>query len=357
MRRNNHIRILVVERSKPTRDLVSDVLLQEGYLVCCARSAKEGWKAFSKDNFAVVIMNLNLPQAVSLKLLKMIKKRKPECSVVVISNNPFFSSVQKAISQGAYDYLTIPFRANELSFVIRNTVGVSNLGNVIQGLRSELSKEQLILKSQNELIRKESTEKIERIDKLYKDLQDTYMLSIRALIQTIDARDHYTHRHSVNVTRYATAVAKGMGLNAKEVESIKEACALHDLGKVAVHDYILNKPGKLTQKEWVQMKLHSSKGAQILAPLSFLNGIIDMVRQHHERYDGKGYPDGRKGGQIYLGSRIIAIADAYDAMISKRPYRKKPLTQEQAICEIKRNRGTQFDPRVVDVFLKIFAKK
>jgi HD-GYP domain-containing protein (c-di-GMP phosphodiesterase class II) len=105
------------------------------------------------------------------------------------------------------------------------------------------------------------------------------------------------------------------------------------------------------------MKLHSTKGAQILAPLSFLNGIIDIIRQHHERYDGKGYPDGRKAEQIYLGSRIIAVADAFDAMISKRPYRKKPLTKKAAIEEIKRNRGKQFDPHIVDVFLRIFDKE
>jgi len=357
MHRVNHLKILVVDRNQPTCKLVSSVLNQEGFAVACVTSAKAGWEAFSGDNFSVVILNLNLPRTTSLKLLKMIKKHKSECPVVVISNDTSFSSVQKAINQGAYDYLTVPFRAEELSFIIRNAVGVFNLGSVIQNLKHELSQEELILKSQNELIKKESTEKIKRIDKLYKDLQDTYMRSIRALIQTIDARDHYTHRHSANVTRYAVAIAKKMGLNAKETESIKEACALHDLGKIAVHDYILNKPGKLTKREWVQMKLHSSKGAQILAPLSFLDGIIDMIRQHHERFDGTGYPDGRKGQQIYLGSRIIAIADAYDAMISKRPYRKKPLTRQQAINEIKKNRGSQFDPEIVDVFLKIFDKK
>jgi len=356
-RHNNLIRILVMETDRAMRELISDVLLQDGYRVNCVHSAKEGLRIFSKENFDAVIMNLKLPRCDSLKVLQQIKNRKSDCPVVVISDSVSFSKVQRAISKGAYDYLSVPFKADELSFVIRNAAGVANLGNIILNLKKELSKEQLILKSQSDLIKRDSSDKIRRIDKLYKDLQDTYMRSIKALIQTIDARDHYTHRHSENVTKYAVAIAKGMDLSPKEVEAIKEACDLHDLGKIAVPDYILNKPGKLTDKEWVQMKLHSSKGAEILAPLSFLNGIIDIVRQHHERYDGKGYPDGRKAEQIYLGSRIIAVADAFDAMISKRPYRTKPLSKKQAIEEIKRNRGKQFDPQVVDIFLKIFNRK
>jgi putative nucleotidyltransferase with HDIG domain len=187
-------------------------------------------------------------------------------------------------------------------------------------------------------------------------LKKGYTHAVKALVSAIDARDHYTSKHSEEVTKYATAIAKELKLSPQEIEKIREACELHDLGKIGVHDYILNKPGKLTETEWQEMKLHSLKSAEILEPLDFLEDVIELVRQHHERYDGQGYPYGYKGEAILLGARIMAVADAYHAMISKRPYRKKAYRKEEAITEIRKNAGTQFDPKVVEAFLKIADK-
>jgi len=118
----------------------------------------------------------------------------------------------------------------------------------------------------------------------------------------------------------------------------------------------LTKPGKLTKKEWAMMKQHSSKGAEILSPLGFLDGVIDLIRQHHERFDGKGYPDGIKAEKIPLGSRIMSVADSYDAMTSHRPYKKRPFSKKEAMEELKKNSGTQFDPNVVKAFLNVIKK-
>lgn len=182
------------------------------------------------------------------------------------------------------------------------------------------------------------------------------MQTVKALAQAIDAKDHYTHGHSEKVTKYALMITQEMGLKSEEIEDIRQASELHDLGKIGIHDYILTKPGKLTPEEWENVKLHSLKGAEILEPLDFLDGIIDLVRQHHERYDGKGYPHGLAGEQIKIGARIMAVADAFDAMISKRSYSEKPLTKEEAIEEIKKSSGSQFDPMVVGAFLRIAYK-
>jgi putative nucleotidyltransferase with HDIG domain len=179
------------------------------------------------------------------------------------------------------------------------------------------------------------------------------MRTIRVLAQAIDARDHYTHSHSENVARYAVAIASQMNLPAKEIELIRQACELHDLGKIGIEDSILLKPSELNTMEWEQIKKHPTIGAQILEPLTFLNGVVDLIRQHHEHYDGTGYPEGRKGEDILLGARIIHIADAYEAMCSARSYRKTPFSKMQAIEEIKKNSGTQFDPKIVEVFLKV----
>lgn len=191
--------------------------------------------------------------------------------------------------------------------------------------------------------------------RLYHRVNEAYMNSIKALASAIDERDHYTMSHSDNVTRYAVAIAEEMKLSDSEIEEVREAGQLHDLGKIGVHDSILNKPGKLTDEEWEEVKLHSVKGAKILEPLTFLDGVIDIIRQHHERYDGKGYPNGDKGKNIHIGARIMTVADAYDAMISERPYHKAR-SKEEAMKELKKESGKQFEPRVVEAFVRLAEK-
>ncbi|MBA7510384.1 hypothetical protein ES705_02368 [subsurface metagenome] len=192
--------------------------------------------------------------------------------------------------------------------------------------------------------------------RLYRSLSNLYMRTITTLAATIDARDHYTRRHSEMVAEYAVAIAEAMKLPPERVELIRQASHLHDIGKIGVHDFILLKPDKLTDEEWEEIKLHSLKGAEILAPLVvFLDGVIDMVKQHHERYDGKGYPGHYRDGEIDIGARIMAVADAFDAMLSERPYRKA-YSPERAIKELRENSGTQFDPKVVETFLEMLNK-
>jgi putative nucleotidyltransferase with HDIG domain len=190
---------------------------------------------------------------------------------------------------------------------------------------------------------------------LYVSLQDTYIRTVLALTSAIDARDHYTKSHSENVTRYAVAIAREMALPEDEVEKIRWACELHDVGKIGIQDSILTKPSKLDPNEWEAMKQHSLKGAEILKSLDFLDGSIHQIEQHHERFDGKGYPYGLKGQNILLGARIIGVADAFDAMTTNRPY-SRALSLEEAVEELKRNKGTQFDPAIVDFFLKAIEK-
>ncbi len=191
---------------------------------------------------------------------------------------------------------------------------------------------------------------------LYRSLEDTYLRTVMALTSAIDAKDNYTRLHSENVAKYAVIVASEMKLSSKEIDEIKIACGLHDLGKIGIHDSILTKPGKLTAQEWEEMKSHPVKSGEILKPLAFLGEIVQLIVQHHERYDGKGYPYGLEGEGIKLGAKIMTLADSYDAMVSKRPYRERPLTKQEAIEEIRKNSGSQFDPQVVKAFLRIKEK-
>lgn len=188
--------------------------------------------------------------------------------------------------------------------------------------------------------------------RLYNELKELYIKTITSLVSAIDAKDHYTKNHSENVSRVAVMIAEAMNLPEKEIENIRLGGQLHDIGKIGVRDEILTKPGKLTPDEWEQMKQHSIKAEEILAPLGFLKAVAPLVRHNHERYDGTGYPDGLKGEGIELGARIIGVADAYDTMASERSYRK-PLPMADIVKEFKRSRGTQFDPNVIDTFLSI----
>jgi len=190
----------------------------------------------------------------------------------------------------------------------------------------------------------------------YKKVRRTYIGIVKSLVNAIDARDHYTKEHSENVARYAVKIAKQMDLSQELTNTIEQACQLHDIGKIAIPDAILNKPGNLTPQERKVIETHSTRGAQILKPLDFLKDVAELVEQNHERYDGKGYPHGLKKTQIRLGARILAIADAYDTMVSQRPYRR-PMAQDEAIQELIRNKNKHFDAKVVNAFLKVLRAK
>ncbi len=178
-----------------------------------------------------------------------------------------------------------------------------------------------------------------------------------ALAEALDTRDSYTSHHSANVSNYAAAIAKKMGLSKEVCEAVRIGGLLHDIGKIGIKEHVLIKPEALTEEEYGLIKKHPKKGYEIIKHIESFhrNGVLDIVLYHHERFDGEGYPAGLKGRQIPLTARIIAVADAFDAMTTNRVYRMR-FDIEHALREIHRNRGTQFDPEVADVFLSLFEK-
>jgi len=184
---------------------------------------------------------------------------------------------------------------------------------------------------------------------LLDDLKSAYFYTIKAIANSIEARDPYTKGHSERVARFSKAIAEEFNWDKNEIELIDWGGVLHDVGKIGIRDSILNKPGKFTDDEYNEIKLHPLIGTQIVKDISFLEPIIPYVLEHHERFDGKGYPGGMAGKNISIKGRLLAVADAFDAMTSDRPYRKG-LKPEDALKEILRNGGTQFDPEVVRAF-------
>jgi PAS domain S-box-containing protein/putative nucleotidyltransferase with HDIG domain len=191
---------------------------------------------------------------------------------------------------------------------------------------------------------------------LYEDLQMLLVNSITSLASIIDAKSPWTKGHSERVTNYAVAIAKEIGLNDDVIETVELGGLLHDIGKIGTYDIILDKPDVLHSAEMDEIRLHPVKGASILQPIKQFRKIVPLLRHHHERVDGNGYPDGLKGDDIPLLARVLSVADAYDSMVSDRPYRKAP-GKEFAVSELKRCSGTQFDPRIVDAFLRVLDEQ
>jgi len=190
--------------------------------------------------------------------------------------------------------------------------------------------------------------------RLYVNLENTFLGTISALAAAVDAKDPYTFGHSNEVTVQAVAIAAAMGLKDDEIQMIRIAATLHDIGKIGIDGTILLKPGRLTEEERDIINRHPAIGADILAPLEFLRDAVPLVLFHHERYGGGGYPSGISGEAIPLGARIIAVADSFNAMISDRPYREA-LSVEAAIRELRENSGSQFDPVVAEVFIRLVS--
>ncbi|MBI4972580.1 MAG: HD domain-containing protein [Candidatus Omnitrophica bacterium] len=316
-------------------------------------TALSGLEACKDNSFHIVIAKFGLPDLAGPQLIKELKKINPDAIIIAYVEEINPELLSQLTRLGVYDSITRPINTEKLSFLINKAGDLAALGVANRKLTQSLQEHNTSLQRQNTLLAKRIEESTKNLSRLYEDLRSTYMRTIKALAQAIDARDHYTHSHSETVAKYAVAIAQEMGLSAKDIEVIREACELHDLGKIGIEDNILLKPAKLTPEEWDQMKRHPLTGAQILEPLTFLNGAIDLVKQHHEHYDGTGYPEGRRGEDVLLGARIIHLADAYEAMRTPRSYRKIPFSKEQTLAEIKKNSGTQFDPKVVEAFLRI----
>jgi len=347
-------RVLLICEEEELAAVFRRHLTQKGsYSLSVENSGHKGIAALEQKNYDVIIIKFGLFDIGNGELINGLKKIDPDCIIVALLSEQNEQQLKELLRLGVYDFISEPLNLEKLFFLINKGTQMHSLMSANHKLTQGLKEHNVTLEKQNILLAKRIEESTKNLTRLYEDLHSTYLRTIKALAQAIDARDHYTHSHSENVARYAEAIAREMKLSVKEIETVREACELHDLGKIGIGDSILSKPTTLNDAEWEQIKKHPLTGAQILEPLAFLNDVIALVRQHHEHYDGTGYPEGRKGADILLGARIIHLADAYEAMRSARSYRKEPLPKQAAIAEIKKNSGTQFDPKVVAAFLKV----
>lgn len=325
-------RVLIVDDEEVLRQMLHEVLSSE-YALAASETAEQALDFIHQYSADVVLVDKNLPGLTGLDLLKQIKSQSPDIEVIVITGYASLESALEALRLGAYDYLLKPF--DDISIVsekVHRAIEKRELAKERRGLL-----EQLLLS--NEELR--STQNF---------MRRSYLETLTSMITALEARDAYTRGHSDRVAEFSVAIGREMKLGPDRMERLRDGARLHDLGKIGVREQILNKAGRLTEEEFDHIKEHPVIGAQIIGKMENYRQLLPMIRNHHERWDGKGYPDGLSGDEIPLEARIVAVADCYDAMTSKRPYRT-PSEFDSAINILKEVSGSQLDPAVVGAFL------
>jgi putative nucleotidyltransferase with HDIG domain len=330
--------ILVVDDEEAIREVVSTMLESKGYrctAVSNGRAAQEQVKRSTPD---LVLSDMIMPEMDGIKLLDWLREYDPEVPVIMVTAIHDISTALEAIRRGAYDYILKPFEKDQLFL---------GVGRALQHRRlvAENRSYQLQLEHQVEERTAELTRALGQLEQSYDD-------TLEALGSALDLKDAETEGHCQRVTAFTISIAKAMPVPAHYLAVLARAAFLHDIGKMAIPDGILRKPGPLTDEEKKIMRTHCEVGYNMLTRIPFLRDAAEIVLAHQEFYDGTGYPRGLKGDQIPLGARIFTIADSLDAMISDRPYRRA-LPMSHAREEIRRCSGTQFDPKVVEVFSTI----
>lgn len=333
-------RILIVDDEEMVRKLLRRKLSMEGYSCQEAGSAEEALVKLKNGPVELVLLDIRMPGKSGIELLAELKVGYPDTAVIMATAVAGTSIAIRCMKNGAYDYLTKPFNLEEVVLSVARALEKRRLELVNRDYQQHL--EQEVAKRTKELRRAVEETKLASLDTVYR------------LSRAAEYKDEYTGAHIQRMSRYSAAVARKMGLNKERVETILYASPMHDIGKIGIPDRILLKPGRLDPDEWEIMKRHTIIGAKILenSDTEFIKLGEVIALSHHEKWDGSGYPGGLKDSEIPLAGRIAAIADVFDALVSKRPY-KKPFLLEKSFDIIKKGSGSHFDPDVLDAFFAV----
>ncbi len=343
-RPNKPAKILIID-DEPNVLSVLHTLLSENYECKTATSAVEAIEYLKEETYDLVLSDIMMPGMSGLELLEHIMQCSRETVVVLISGNLNIQSAIEAMRRGAFDYVTKPFNLSDVETAVQRALRHQAVLKANQQYEQHL--EDLVSLRTQELsvanVNLNTT-----LEKLYLN----YRATMRSLAAALEARDVETKGHSERVVAYCMRLGKEIGLKNRDLITLEHGALLHDIGKIGVPDAILLKRGALTEDEWTYMRRHVEYGAQILRGIDFLEGATQIVAQHHERYDGSGYPSRLDGDLICLGARIFSVADAVDAITSDRPYRKgRPF--DTAAEELLNCSGKHFDPDVVRAFTAV----
>lgn len=334
---------LIVDDERNIRELLAWILAREGFKCRTAENGAQALRLLRSEEFDLLITDVLMPMVDGIQLIEEALKLQPDIAILVITALRELDVAVKALKIGAFDYILKPFKPDYISFSVRRALDIRR--TKLENIEYQRNLKRMVEERTNQL-------------------RKLFFKSITSLAQALEARDKWTRGHSKRVAEISVKIGKEMGLSREDLEQLNLAGQLHDIGKIGIPDEILRKPGPLTPEEFCVVKEHPEIGYRILEPLfeerlelergSDIN-VLEVILHHHERFDGTGYPHGLEGKEIPLGSRILLIADAYEAMTSDRPYRKA-LPFKEAIEEIRRNSGTQFDPQIAELFIWMCSK-
>ena len=331
----NKEKVLIIDDELSPRESIR-MVLRDSYNVSTAAGGAEGLEFMTNNPIDLVVLDIMMPGMDGISTLQEIKKRYPDTEVILLTAYASLRTAKSAVRLGALDYLTKPFDKDDVLAVVK------------RGLEKKRSNDNLKLEREKLLYNVRTFEW--QVNEAKKNMAMNYEGTLKALIKTIDAKDHYTSSHSEQVANWAYKIARMLNMTEKESNKIRQAANMHDIGKIGIDERILNKDDSLTHEEYNEMKRHPAIGASIVKEVPFLEYAVPVILYHHERFDGKGYPEGIAGEVIPFSSRIVMIADAIDAMMHARPYRER-LPIEKVVREMQDNAGMQFDPAIVDIIL------
>ncbi|HKV73101.1 MAG TPA: HD domain-containing phosphohydrolase [Gemmatimonadales bacterium] len=327
-------RCLVVDDDAQVRAVIAKLLRTQGLEAIEIESGESALEWLERQGeVPLIISDIQMPGLDGIALLDEVRRRWPNTAVIMLTGVSDVKTAVACLDRGALDYIGKPALVEE----VRARVAKA------------LEKRELLLRSQfyQRILESRVRQQAQRIKELFLE-------GVQTLAHALEAKDSYTRDHSRRVSRYAARTALRLGLIEDRLEDIRLGAELHDIGKIGTRESVLNKPAPLTAEEFAHIAEHTVLGEKILAPLARESPVVlSIVRSHHERMDGRGFPDGLVGDRIPIEARIVCVADAFDAMTSSRPYRNS-LTPPEAYEELRRSAGTQFDPEVVAAFLGAF---
>jgi len=330
-------RILIVDDEELICRLLAQRLTGEGYSCVTANNGREALTHFYKDGYSVIISDIKMPEMDGIELLKKVKGLNPNMLVIMVTAYPELDMAVEAMRLGAYDFIIKPADLDLIVLSVKKALEKKRLEEELEAYHKNL--ERLV------------EERTAKLQNAYRVMKKAHLDSVKVLAEAIDAKDPYTRGHSDRVRRMSLRIANRLGFSEEKLESLEYGALLHDIGKIGIRDEILQKPGILNQGEYQSIQEHPLIGVKIVEGIDFFKDKIPMIRHHHERFDGKGYPDGLAGEAIPLEARVITVPDAFDAMNSVRPHSpSKPL--QDVLTELERGKRTQFDPKILDIFLQ-----